>query len=121
MTDPDPRDHLRHFPAVLVAAVAAVLLFTNLGNVVFWGDEAETAILARNTLSTGLPTAWDGANLVESLGIGMNDSFLWNQQPWLQFYLTAASFAVFGETTTAARLPFAFAALLTVILTYVFV
>ena len=45
---------------------------------------------------------------------------LWRWSPWLQFYLAAASFAVFGVTTFAARLPFACLGLLTVALTFFF-
>ncbi|MFH0962844.1 MAG: glycosyltransferase family 39 protein [Planctomycetota bacterium] len=121
---PEPRrlpDDLGHLPGVLVCVAAAVILFANLGVVVFWGDEAETAILARNALHSGLPRAWDGRNLVESLGIGFNDRLVWNQQPWLSIYLAAGSFALFGEDTTAGRIPFALAGLLTVILTGVLV
>jgi len=105
----------------LVGVVAAIVLFAGLGKIVFWGDEAETAILGRNTLGHGVPAAWDGRNLVESLGIGFNDRLIWNQQPWVQFYLVAGAFAAFGESTAAARAPFAAAALLAIILTYVLV
>lgn len=112
--------YLRPAP-VLVAVLAGIVLFTGLGKIVFWGDEAETAILGRNTLAHGVPTAWDGRNLVESLGIGFNDDLVWNQQPWMQLYVVAGAFAVFGEGTATARLPFAVAAWVAIILTYVLV
>jgi 4-amino-4-deoxy-L-arabinose transferase-like glycosyltransferase len=41
--------------------------------------------------------------------------------PWLQFYVTALSFRIFGETAMAARLPFALAGFMTIVLGYVFV
>lgn len=106
---------------LVLAMVAALVLFLGLGKIAFWGDEAETAILGRNTLAQGVPMAWDGRNLVESLGIGFNNRLTWNQQPWAQFYLVAGAFAVFGESTAAARLPFAAAAWLAIVLTYVLV
>ena len=110
-----------HWPAVLVAALALALLFVHLGQVVFWGDEAETALLGRNTLRYGVPRAWDGRNMVESLGRGFNWRLVWNQQPWVQFYLVAGSFGVLGEGTAAARLPFAVTGWLAIVLTYVLV
>ena len=110
-----------HWPAVLVAVLALALLSVHLGQTVFWGDEAETALLGRNTLQYGVPLAWDGRNLVESLGRGSNWRYVWNQQPWVQFYLVAGSFATFGESAAAARLPFALAGWLAIVLTYVLV
>ena len=37
-------------------------------------------------------------------------------RPWLQYYVAAASFAVFGESPWAARFPFALAGLATILL-----
>jgi hypothetical protein len=103
----------------LVVLVAAILLFANLGNVYLWQDEAETALLARSVLTNGYPTAWDGKNLVtQNAGLDSDEGRMWTWHPWLQFYLAAASFAMFGESTTAARLPFALIGLACVVLVY---
>ncbi len=105
----------------LVLLVAAFLLFANLGNVYLWQDEAETALLARNVLTHGYPTAWDGKNLVtQTAGWGRDsdENHMWTWHPWLQFYFVAASFAVFGESATAARLPSALIGLACVVLLY---
>ena len=105
----------------LVLLVAGVLLFANLGNVYLWQDEAETALLGRNVLTYGYPNAWDGKNLVTQTPGRVRDSdenHVWIWHPWLQFYLVAASFAVFGESAIAARLPFALIGLACVALLY---
>ena len=92
-----------------LAALVFLLAFCNLDSRPFWGDEAETALLAKNVLKFGVPKVDDGVNHISLYG----DKFdtrdgLWTWSPWLQDYTTAASFAVFGETTWAGRAPFAF-------------
>jgi hypothetical protein len=105
--------------AILLASAA--LLFWGLGRRNLWQDEAETAMLAKNILRFKLPLAYDGVNLVSTeAGQGFGPGLLWRWSPWLQFYLTAASFAVFGITTWAARLPSTCLGLLCVALTYFF-
>jgi hypothetical protein len=105
----------------VIVAVAAFLLFFHLGQRPFWQDEAETACLARNVLATGLPHACDGRNVVsqeEAREFDPGDGCLWRWSPWIQIYLQAAGFLLGGQTTAAARAPFALAALLAVFWTY---
>jgi hypothetical protein len=99
---PGPRATL-----VAVLALGALLLLPSLGSVRLWQDEAETALLGRNTLRFGVPTVWDGRNLVAQYYSLDFDHRLLFQKGWLPPYAVAASFAVAGETTLAARLPFA--------------
>jgi len=101
-----------------VLLLAAVLLFANLGRPRMWQDEAETALLGRNTLRFGVPKVWDGLNLVTQSYAFDFDRHLLFQKPWLPIYAVAASFAVLGEGTARARLPFAVCGLLTVYLTW---
>ncbi len=92
--------------------ISAFFAFANLGNVYLNTDEAETAVLARNVLKFGLPLADDGRNLVQQNQIApykSEENKVWIFHPWLQFYLAAASFLIFGFGTAAARLPFALA------------
>jgi 4-amino-4-deoxy-L-arabinose transferase-like glycosyltransferase len=92
-----------------------------LGDRYLWQDEAETALLARSVLSKGVPTAYDGRNIVSQEGRQEFDpeNYIWFWTPWLQHYLAAASFALFGtESTAAARLLFALLGVATVLLTY---
>ena len=91
-----------------LAALVFFLAFCNLDGRLFWGDEAETAVLARNVLKFGVPKVDDGVNHIVIHG----DNFdardgVWTWSPWLQEYVTAASFAVFGPNTWAGRAPFA--------------
>ncbi|HTV76526.1 MAG TPA: hypothetical protein VMD57_05950, partial [Candidatus Baltobacteraceae bacterium] len=45
-----------------LAALVFLLAFCNLDSRPFWGDEAETALLARNVLKFGVPKVDDGVN-----------------------------------------------------------
>jgi hypothetical protein len=102
-------------------AVAAFLLFFQLGQRPFWQDEAETACLAKSVLATGLPHAYDGVNVIsqeEEREFDKTDGYLWRWSPWIQIYLQAAGFAVGGVDTVAGRAPFALAALLSIFWTY---
>ncbi|GAH63219.1 unnamed protein product, partial [marine sediment metagenome] len=104
----------------LLVLVAAGLLFLGLGNAFLWEDEAYTASLARNVLRTGLPTAWDGENLLAwRNGRNLNEELI-SREAWVQYYLAAASFALLGESALAARLPFALLGLATIVVFYYF-
>ena len=110
----------RHHDWVIVGllALGACLLLTNLQSGYLWEDEAETALLARQTLAVGYPKATDGRNAIEitTHGYGPGDSWVYN--PWLPFYVLAGVFALFGESTRIARLPFALCGLLSLYLTW---
>lgn len=97
-----------------------MLLFTNLRMDRLWADEGDTAVLAGNILKFGVPTAWDGVTFTDSdFGTRLNDNLVMVSHPWLQYYVTALSFALFGESTLAARLPFALFGLTTIALVYI--
>ena len=109
----------RHWPLVAVLLVAGVLIFTRLGRDHLWADEGDTAVLASTILEQGVPSAWDGVTFTDSdFGKRVNDDLVMVSSPWLQYYVTAASFALFGESPFAARLPFALAGLATIALVY---
>jgi Dolichyl-phosphate-mannose-protein mannosyltransferase len=100
---------------LILATAGLFLAFCNLDGRLFWSDEAETAVLARNILKFGVPKVDDGVNHISLHG----DRFdardgVWTWSPWLPEYVTAAGFAVFGQTTWAGRAPFAFIGWLTV-------
>ena len=104
---------------LVVLSVVGWLLFANLGNVYLWQDEAETALVAKNLLEYGYPMAYDGKNLItQNAGLDSNAEHVWIWSPWLQFYVTAASFKLFGIGTLSARLPFALIGLVTVAFFY---
>lgn len=105
--------------AAAICAVAAALVFTNLGRSLLWEDEAQTALLARTALRHGIPIGYDGANsLSQEEGRDIDANGVFRYHPWAQFYIAAASFALFGESTIAARLPFAVFGVATVALAY---
>ena len=98
--------------------VAIFGLFSNLEQRRLWGDEAETAVLAVNITRFGVPQVDDGRNVIANLRErgDSNDAGIWTWSPWLDEYLTAASFLALGPSTRAARLPFAAAALASALL-----
>ena len=92
----------------LFLAFAFFLLFYHLDNHLLWGDEAETAVLARNVARFGVPRTFDGTNYILLHNLrDENRDHVWVWSPWLQEYLAAGSFILFGPTTWAARAPFA--------------
>ncbi|MDE2290810.1 MAG: hypothetical protein KGL53_01900 [Elusimicrobia bacterium] len=101
--------------AAFWALALAFGLFTHLhglGRTALWQDEAETAVLARRVLKTGLPRVDDGVNLVsQNQGRDHDARGLWDYSPWLPIYLAAGSIGLLGPGTFAARLPFALCAL----------
>ncbi len=94
--------------ALAVTALAALLVLPGLGSQSLWQDEAQTAVIARTILDHGIPLGSDGRNhFSQELGKEYADNQVWRWHTWLSFYTTAASLWLFGETTAAARLPFA--------------
>lgn len=80
-----------------------------------WSDEAQTAVFARNILEYGVPKGWDGVNLVGvyDFGTALNRDLINHVNGWVQFYLAAASFRLFGISSFSARLPFLLLGVLT--------
>lgn len=105
--------------AAAVALVAALLVLVRLDQRLLWVDEAETALLGRSILVHGVPTAFDGINLIsQEIGREYGPDYVWHWTPWLEKYLAAASFAALGESTLSARLPFALLGVLAVLSMY---
>ncbi len=105
---------------ILLCAVAGFVILPNLGDRCLWQDEAESGLLGRTILRTGLPTAWDGRQLVTAVyGAELTDSMLWRWHSWGAFYLSALGMAFAGPTPFGARLPSALLGCLSVGLTYV--
>ena len=129
---------------LVLAGVAALLLLWGLGSTYLWQDEAATAVLAQRMLRFGRPLAYDGVNLITidhfaaedvtsldqrtadpqaavryyiNRGDFKKDS-TWKWQPWGQFVVAAASLKMLGANTIAARLPFALAGILTLLILY---
>jgi hypothetical protein len=108
-----------HWPFAIIAVIGAAFIFTNLGAGYLWADEGDTAVLASNILKFGVPKAWDGVTFIDSdFGARENDQLVMVSSPWVQYYVAAASFFVFGQNTFAARFPFALAGWMSILLIY---
>jgi 4-amino-4-deoxy-L-arabinose transferase-like glycosyltransferase len=111
-----------HWPFAILAALALALLLAGLGSDYLWEDEGDTAVLASSILKYGVPKAWDGVTFTDSdRGARVNEQLIMVSHPWVQYYAAAASFLVFGQNTFSARLPFALAGWVTILLVYAFV
>ena len=111
-----------HRGILVVALLALFPIFGNLGAGTLWADEADTAVFARSILQTGIPAAWDGTTFTDSdSGRRLAPNLVLVGTPWVPYYVTAASLAIFGETSFAARFPFALAGLATLLLLYALV
>ncbi len=108
-----------HWPFTLVAILGLALVLSNLGKDYLWADEGDTAVLAANIIKGGVPKAWDGVTFLDSdKGARLNHNLVMVTSPWLQYYVTGASFVIFGKHAFSARLPFAIAGWLTVLVAY---
>ncbi len=99
-----------------VLAASTYLVLFNLDQTHFWDDEAQVGMMAANLLDQGRITGWDGRNLFAYRNGRSLDENLRPRTPPLDYVVVAGSFAVFGRTTWAGRLPFAVAGLLTLAL-----
>jgi hypothetical protein len=132
---------------VIVASVAAILFLWRLNSPYLWQDEAATAVMGQRMMRFGRPLAYDGINLITGDHFAAEDSktidqrtsdpqssirfyarrgdfkadTTWQWQPWGQFAAAALSFKMLGPTTFAARLPFALASIVTVLVLYLFI
>ncbi len=99
--------------------LASLLTLTRLDNGSLWQDEAQTALIARTVLDGGIPLGTDGRNFFsQELGAEYGAHYVWRWHTWFPFYLLAAFFGIFGESTWNARLPFALFGIATVLMTY---
>ncbi len=107
------------FSLILPFLLFCVLVFLGSFAHPLWGDEAETALFARNILKFGVLRGWDGVNI-----IGLDDAVVLNRdlinhmEPPLQYYITALSFLLFKESAFSARFPFIIFSVLSLILFY---
>src|SRR3989339_2020213 len=100
---------------ILLTIIFAFLVIPNLGARALWQDEAETALVAKQMVKSNnwLPYANDGQGPIsQDWNYQFSVSKLWRWHPWLQFYVTALSFKLFGISALTARLPFALAGIL---------
>jgi 4-amino-4-deoxy-L-arabinose transferase-like glycosyltransferase len=104
---------MKRTPDVIVAliTIASLPLFVaGLGDTYLWQDEAQTALLGRSVARHGIPMVGSGAqSLSAHMGADAGINGIYLHISWLQAYVAAASFRIFGESSWSARLPFAIA------------
>lgn len=102
------QDKWQWLRVVLALIVIGAAYFYHLDRPLLWDDEADTGILARNTLHHGVPIAYDGRNVaVYDNGEQLNRGLLSKKTPWVQYYVGALSLKLFGDDTAGLRLLFA--------------
>lgn len=100
----------------LMLAVVASLTLVHLGTPILWGDEAATCSFGRNVLQHGYPYAWDGRNLL-AFGncVALGEGLVSRAIPWVQYYVAAASIALFGDSAGGVRALFALIGILSAV------
>src|SRR5687768_8850280 len=93
--------------ALLVLAASSVFLLARLGHYALWDDEAITALTAKGVWQTGDTSAVVGHNVVAYRNGLLIRDMKDRATPPLQFYLAAPFVGLLGDTSFAARLPFA--------------
>jgi len=110
--------------SILLIAVSLFLLFWRLDGSAIWRDEGTTAVWARLMAESGSLAPWvydfDKQQLLVQApdGHDVNSKLLPAMQSYLQFYVSALSFKLFGVNEWTARGPFAALGLLTLFVFY---
>jgi hypothetical protein len=109
---------LKHFPLFFLAIYSASMIFLGLSDNVLQVDEGNDTFISTNLLKFGFPTHSDGVNYTMLWASSHDGLFVY--RPWIPYYIQAFSLSLFGQTTFAARLPFALCGVLSVIFLYLF-
>jgi 4-amino-4-deoxy-L-arabinose transferase-like glycosyltransferase len=119
----------KNYHWIILFVVFFVLLFSNFDNIYISGDEGVTALGAENVLKYGYPRVYDGKNWIKG-NLNLESGVLYGNEtytkdlaindghPWLQYYITAASFSIFGFNAFGAKFFFVIIAFLSLFLIY---
>ena len=108
----------KHLPLLILTVYSAFMIFPNLSNIALQGDEGADTFISTTILKFHLPKHSDGINS-SMLYANVHDG-LFVYRPWVAYYLQSFSLSFFGQTTFAARLPFALIGVFAVIFLYRF-
>jgi len=107
---------------VLLIVLASITYLTNLGGQAYSLDEALTVAVSKTILMYGYPTAWDGHiflggpdNIFTTYIHGI---YFFTWYPWLQFYVLATFYYLFGNAIGILRVPFAIFGVATIVVFY---
>jgi len=95
------------------------MVFLGLSNSVLQVDEGGDTFISSTILKYGAPYHQDEKNYTMEVAI-VRDDGLFVYRTWLPYYLQAGSLFIFGQTTFAARLPFALSGVISAIVLYFF-
>ena len=105
-------------PNLAVFVVAAYLGLANLDYTGLWYDEGPTAILGNTLLEQGVPSGWDGRNLLgANNGRGLNSDLI-DVLPPLAYALNVIGIAFFGFNEIGARVMHALVGVLSLVFFY---
>jgi dolichyl-phosphate-mannose-protein mannosyltransferase len=107
---------VRHPGLLFLFPYSVLLIFLGLGDGALQVDEGGDTFISTTILKYGVPMHSDGVNATMLFADIYDGLFIY--RTWLPYYLQAFSLSVFGNTTFAARLPFALVGLISVIALY---
>jgi 4-amino-4-deoxy-L-arabinose transferase-like glycosyltransferase len=96
----------RKYIVFVLFVIVAYLGLHRLDNTYFWDDEAHVGIVARNFLSTGRLTGWDGRNLYAFLDGGALDQNLRTRNAPMDIWVCALAYKLWGISTWSGRILF---------------
>ena len=108
----------KHFPLFFLIIYTCPLIFLGLSDSVLQIDEGMDTFISTTILEFGFPVHSDGVNSSMLFADVYDGLFVY--RPWIPYYTQAFSLSVFGQTTFAARLPFALIGVFSVIFFYRF-
>jgi 4-amino-4-deoxy-L-arabinose transferase-like glycosyltransferase len=109
----------KHSPIFLILIVSTLIFLPNLGRHFLWQDEAQTALISRSILASGIPYGHDDKNsFSQESGAENGKGGVYKWHPWIPLYIHAAFFKIFGQSDFAARLPDALFGIGTVLLCF---
>lgn len=106
---------LRRRLFALILLGSTYLSMVNLDYAHYWHDEGNSVAVARNLLEHGSLTGWDGRSLVAGTNGKSLNADLLEYQPPLQYFVTAASITLFGDSPAGARALHALAGVLALV------
>ena len=108
-----------HASLVFLILFAFVMIFMGLSNSALQVDEGVDTFVSSTILKYGAPYHHD--ELTSTMEYArIHDEGLFLYRTWFPYYLQAGSIFIFGKTTFAARLPFAFLGVTAAIALYFF-
>jgi hypothetical protein len=112
------RLQLKHFPLFFLVVYTCPLIFLGFSDSVLQVDEGMDTFISTTILKFGIPVHSDGVNSSMRFADVYDGLFVY--RPWIPYYAQAFSLSVFGQTTFAARLPFALIGVFSVFFFYRF-